>query len=143
MADSAQTSKGRCLCGAVSFEVAGELRPVIYCHCEQCRRTSGHFVAATACRPQQLTIFGEENIKWYESSESAMRGFCQLCGSSLFWKPAHGEHWSIWAGTHDRPTGLQGDQHFYVHLNSDYYEIDDGLPQFAEDYKTYFEDSVE
>ncbi len=30
---------GGCLCGAVRYEVRGPLRPVVYCHCAQCRRT--------------------------------------------------------------------------------------------------------
>ena len=132
-------TKGHCLCGAVDYEVAGDLRPLMYCHCEQCRRTGGHYVAATACKPEQLTIRGEENIKWYRSSSSAERGFCQNCGSNLFWKPEHGEHWSIWAGSINRPTGLKAVSHIYVHMKSDYYEIDDGLPQFEEDYPSYAE----
>lgn len=136
-------AKGHCLCGAVDYKVDGELRPVIFCHCEQCRRTSGHYVAATACRPQQLHISGEENIKWYRSSDAAERGFCQHCGSNLFWRPAHGEHWSIWAGSIDLPTELKASQHIYVHMKSDYYDIDDGLPQFAENYKNYFDESFE
>lgn len=138
-----QTTGGHCLCGAVSYEVDGELRPVMYCHCEQCRRTSGHFVAATGCRPEQLAITGEENIKWFRSSATAQRGFCEHCGSSLFWKPDHGEHWSIWAGTLNRPTKLRASQHIYVHMKSDYYDIDDGLPQFGQDYPSYFEEAME
>ena len=137
---TAQTTSGHCLCGGVSYTVDGELRPLIFCHCEQCRRSSGHFVAATACRPEQLKIDGEQNIKWFRSSATAERGFCQGCGSNMFWRPEHGEHWSIWAGSMDRPTGLKASKHIYVHMKSDYYEIDDGLPQFAEEYKTYFED---
>ena len=137
---TAQTASGHCHCGAVDYRVSGELRPIICCHCEQCRRTSGHFVAATACRPEQLTIEGEENIKWYSASSSAERGFCQHCGSNLFWKPTHGKHWSIWAGSIDRPTGLKATRHIYVHMKSDYYDLDDGLPQFEEEYVTYFED---
>ncbi len=137
------TSGGHCLCGAIDYKVSGELRPIMYCHCEQCRRTSGHFVAATACRPEQLDIGGEDNIKWYRSSPSAERGFCKNCGSNLFWRPEHGKHWSIWAGSLDRPTGLKTARHIYVHMKSDYYEIDDGLPQFAEEYTTYFEADFE
>jgi hypothetical protein len=138
-----QTTTGHCLCGAVDYAVHGEMRPIIYCHCEQCRRSSGHFVAATACRPEQLVISGEENIRWYASSASAERGFCRQCGSNLFWKPSHGEHWSIWAGSINRPTNLSVSQHIYVHMKSDYYDIADGLPQYAEDYKSYFEEPAE
>ncbi len=137
---TAQTTSGHCLCGAVDYKVSGELRPIMFCHCEQCRRTSGHFMAATACRPEQLKIDGEENIKWYRASPTAERGFCQHCGSNLFWRPEHGKHWSIWAGSLERPTGLKTSRHIYVHMKSDYYDIDDGLPQFAEEYKSYFDD---
>ena len=37
--------KGSCLCGAVRFEVEGELPPPDACHCAQCRKHSGHFFA--------------------------------------------------------------------------------------------------
>lgn len=135
---TAQTSKGHCLCGAVSYSVSGELRPVIYCHCEQCRRTSGHFVAATACKLSELTIGGEDRISWYQSSPTAKRGFCRDCGSNLFWQPTGGDYMSIWAGSLNRPTGLKTSRHIYVHMASDYYQINDGLPQFAQDYESYF-----
>lgn len=136
------TSSGHCQCGAVSYTVNGKLRPVVYCHCEQCRRTGGHFVAATACRPEQIDITGKENIKWYRSSPSAERGFCNHCGANLFWNPEHGKHWGIWAGSLDRPTGLKAIRHIYVHMKSDYYDLDDGLPQFDEDYPPFeFEDA--
>jgi len=135
-----QTAKGHCLCGAVSYTVTGELRPVMYCHCEQCRRTTGHYVAATACAPEQLHLVGEENIRWYRSSPTAERGFCGTCGSNLFWRPEHGKHWSIWAGSVDRPTGLKASSHIYVHMKSDYYELTDGLPQYNEDYPSQSDD---
>ena len=40
--------RGSCLCGAVRYIVRGELRHVVGCHCGQCRKTSGHYVAATS-----------------------------------------------------------------------------------------------
>ena len=39
---------GRCLCGAVAYEVRGPLRDVLICHCEECRRWHGHMAACTA-----------------------------------------------------------------------------------------------
>lgn len=136
------TASGRCLCGAVAFEVSGELRPVIYCHCEQCRRSSGHYVAATACRCEELHIEGEESVSWYRSSPSAERGFCARCGSGLFWRPAHGEYMGIWAGTIDTPNELRAARHIFVDNKPDYYRIDDDLPQFAEDYPSFFDDNT-
>jgi hypothetical protein len=121
---------GCCLCGAVSYTVTGPLRPVIYCHCKMCRRTSGHFVAATACNLSQLSIQPSEHLRWYQSSSEAQRGFCGKCGSNLFWKPTSGTHVSIWAGTLSDPTGLAGAEHIFVEDKGDYYTLDDALPQF-------------
>lgn len=130
---TAQTTdySGSCLCGGVAYKVAGELSPVDYCHCSQCRKTSGHFVAATSCSPRHLTLTADSSLCWYESSASAHRGFCKVCGSSMFWRPKHGRHISIMAGTLDAPTGLNAVEHIFVADASDYYTIADGLPQHA------------
>ncbi|MBA3425819.1 MAG: GFA family protein [Rubrobacteraceae bacterium] len=122
---------GGCLCGAVRYEVSGPLRAVVNCHCGQCRHTSGHFVAATAVRPKAMTLIASEGLRWYQSSDTARRGFCQNCGSSLFWEPVSGEKIVIMAGTLDGPTGLRTAAHIFVGDAGDYYEIDDDLPRFA------------
>ncbi|WP_198645383.1 GFA family protein [Thalassobius sp. I31.1] len=89
---------GSCLCGDVRFELKGELRPVIACHCVQCRKTSGHHVAATSVRRDQIAVQGA--VTWYQSSDTARRGFCATCGSNLFWDGA-GANISVFAGTLD------------------------------------------
>ncbi len=123
-------STGRCLCGALRYTVVGPLRPVSYCHCSQCRRASGHYVAATACDRQDLRLQNDEALRWYRSSPTAERGFCGTCGSNLFWRPEHGRHISIMAGTLDTPTGLEAEEHIFVANAADYYKIADGLPRF-------------
>ena len=132
---AAQTAShtGSCLCGGVAYQVNGSLSPVDYCHCTQCRKTSGHFVAAASCAPERLTLTADASLSWYASSASADRGFCNVCGSSVFWRPKHGKHISIMAGTLDAPTGLKSVEHIYVADASDYYTIADGLPQYAGD----------
>ncbi|MFM7784547.1 MAG: GFA family protein, partial [Gammaproteobacteria bacterium] len=42
------THSGACLCGVVRYTVQGPLRPVVVCHCTQCRRQTGHYLAATS-----------------------------------------------------------------------------------------------
>lgn len=123
---------GGCLCGDVKYEVNGNLRPVSYCHCEQCRKTSGHFVAATACASEDLEMLIDTGLRWYRSSPDASRGFCATCGSSVFWRLQQGRHISIMAGTVDAPTRLHAAEHIFVAHASDYYTIDDGLPQYPE-----------
>ncbi|MDH4124255.1 MAG: GFA family protein [Gammaproteobacteria bacterium] len=130
---TAQTISGQCLCGAVAFTISGELRPVIYCHCEQCRRSSGHYVATTACKRDQIRFQSDQALAWYQSSPHAKRGFCRTCGSSLFWVPEHGRHWAVHAGTLARPTGLRAAMHIYTQMAGDYYDFNDGLPRYEED----------
>jgi len=120
--------KGGCLCGAVSYQTTGSLRPVVACHCNQCRKSTGHHVAATSVNRDDITITGD--VTWFESSDTARRGFCATCGSNLFWDGA-GENLSIMAGTLDGATGLKTVGHIYCADKGDYYEISDGLPQAA------------
>lgn len=123
-------ARGRCLCGAVRFEIHGPLRSVIYCHCAMCRRSNGHFVAATACASAHLRLLSAATLRWYQSSATSRRGFCGTCGSQLFWERAASGHTSIWAGVLDMPTGLTAAAHIFVADKGDYYEIADGLPQW-------------
>ena len=112
---------GGCLCGAVRYKLNGELRGVINCFCEQCRRTSGHHVAATSVPLTQFTLEKDDQLNWYTSSESAQRGFCGKCGSNLFWKNNQRENISIMAGTLDTPTGLATVENIFVEDMSDYH----------------------
>lgn len=116
---------GGCLCGAVRYRVTGPLRPVIACHCTQCRKTSGHHVAATSAHRDDVAIDG--TVQWYSSSADARRGFCPTCGSNLFWD-GPGSHLSIFAGTLDGPTGLTLQGHIFCADKGDYYDITDDLP---------------
>lgn len=117
---------GGCLCAEISYRVTGPLRPVIACHCQQCRRSSGHYAAATAAPRESVEIEGE--VRWFQSSARARRGFCPECGSQLFWDDG-GAWLSIFAGTLDGPTRLSMERHIYCADKGDYYRIADGLPQ--------------
>jgi hypothetical protein len=131
MPEDCLTSRGGCLCGGVRYSVRGPLRYVIACHCSQCRKTSGNFVAATGAEADRVTLDEDATLAWFASSESAERGFCARCGGNLFWRPRNDPRgWlSIMAGTVDPPTRLKLKQHIFVADKSDYYEITDGSPQ--------------
>jgi len=121
--------KGSCLCGAVSFEVAGALPAPDACHCSQCRKQSGHFFASTDVARTALTIHGADNLTWFNSSEKVRRGFCSRCGSSLFWDPIRRDWIGVAMGAFDKPTGTRLGKHIFVAEKGDYYDIVDGLPQ--------------
>jgi hypothetical protein len=135
---------GRCLCGAVRYEVKGPLRDVLICHCEECRRWHGHVSATTAASRENLVLTRDRGLRWIRSPGSdagARRGFCAECGSSLFWDPPGREMISIAAGTLDAPTGLRPAGHWYVSQAADYYELpEDGLPRH--EHSGAYEDSA-
>lgn len=126
-------ARGGCLCGGVRYEVTGPLRGVWACHCSQCRRTSGNFVAATQCRRDDLVLLSTEPLAWYRSSPAAERGFCTRCGGNLFWRPDGRDVISIMAGTLEPPTGLSIERQMHADDKSDYYglSVDLGHPPAA------------
>ena len=124
---------GRCGCGAVAFQIDGELQPATACHCSQCRRLSGHFWAGSWANTADLTFTRDDGLKWYDSSDWAERGFCKECGASLFYRLKNeGHRLSVAAGSLDQPTGLRLYRHIYMRDKGDYYDITDGLPQLEE-----------
>lgn len=80
--------KGGCLCGGVEFVIAEGtmLRPLIACHCEDCRQLSGSFVMASKVESAALSYKKRETLRWYASSSWARRAFCHRCGSQLFYQ---------------------------------------------------------
>ena len=127
-----KTYKGSCLCGGVEYTAEGPLRSVVACHCTQCRKQSGHYYAATNVADERLSISGFQNLSWYHASDDAKRGFCKVCGSTLFWKHKDDPFTSVLAGSLDGETGLAIEKHIFCADKGDYYEIADGLPQFPQ-----------
>lgn len=117
------TATGRCLCGSVSFTVTGELREVINCHCHRCRRFTGHHMASTAAGTADVEITdAASSLRWFYPVPEAGYGFCQDCGSSLFWQSGTTpERISICAGTLDPPTHLRTVQAWWTDEASDYH----------------------
>lgn len=120
---------GSCLCGAITFEVEGNLEQPDACHCQQCRKQSGHFFASVDVSRSSLTLHGEDKLSWYQSSEKVRRGFCSQCGSTLFWDPVRRDHIAVAMGAFDTPTETSLRMHIFVAEKGDYYEIADGLQQ--------------
>ena len=121
--------EGSCLCGAVTFKVEGELPEGSACHCTKCRKHTGHYEAGVDVPRERVSIAGEGAIYWYFSSENVRRGFCRICGSSLFFDPV-GRPWiGLNLGVFDGPTGTRIGLHIFVADKGDYYTLNDGVPQ--------------
>jgi len=122
--------KGSCLCGQIRFEVGETSRGFSICHCGQCRKQSGHVWASGVAQRDDIKIDGD--VTWFASSEIAKRGFCAICGSSLFWSHNSEPSMSFALGALDAPTGVTLEKHIFVQDKGDYYVITDGLPELSQ-----------
>lgn len=126
-------TRGVCLCGAVAFEIDGPLGPVVNCHCGQCRKMTGHFLASSDASHEHFRFVKDSGLKWYHASGIARRGFCGDCGSTLFWEQHGSGRIAIAAGSLENASDLSSEMHIFVADKGDYYELNDGLPQFEQD----------
>jgi len=91
---------GGCLCGAVRFSAPDVPETFSVCHCSMCRTwAGGPLLAVHLTGP--VTFTGTENITTYRSSAWAERGFCKICGSSLFYRFIEDDSYVITLGTFD------------------------------------------
>jgi len=114
---------GGCICGGTRYEVSdrSKLRPVIACHCEQCRRFSGHFIAASGALHKHFTLQKEDTLRWYSYIPNVRQGFCGECGCSLFFDYPNEKRISIAAGSLDNSSGIKLEAQIYCAEAGSYY----------------------
>ena len=79
---------GRCLCGAVTYELSGDPIATAVCHCEHCQRQSGGpFSVNLVIHESQLAVNGA--LQTYDERGElgddvyVRRKFCGTCGSPI------------------------------------------------------------
>jgi hypothetical protein len=84
---------GKCLCGAVEVSIADEFLYAGYCHCPDCRASSGSaFSAYAGIRKEKVQLTcGEESISKFRKNEDNVIHFCRHCGSWLLSIVRNGE----------------------------------------------------
>jgi hypothetical protein len=129
------TVTGGCLCGAVRYEYSGEVGPAGYCHCNDCRRTSGSAfgvsVRATAHEFRIVKGTPKAFAKLGDSGREVSRYFCGDCGAPLFTRPPlHPEVVFIKAGSLDDPTLVKPNRQAWTVSRVDWAEIDPALTSY-------------
>lgn len=127
--------RASCLCGGVAFELATPPLRFYNCHCRRCRkaRAAAHasnlFAAADGARFTR----GEALLVSYKVAEAERfaQVFCRVCGSPMpRIDPARGSV-VIPGGALDDDPGLRPQAHIFVAAKALWWEIRDGLPQYA------------
>jgi hypothetical protein len=115
--------KGQCLCGAVAYSAQVESLHVDACHCSMCRRWTGGPLHCLESKDGKLSITGEDHVTFYGSSEWGERGFCSVCGSTLFWRTKDRSYAAIAAGSLIDEAGLVFTKQIFVDEKPSYYSF--------------------
>lgn len=77
--------QGRCLCGAVAFEVRLAALRLYRCHCSLCRRQSGTASNCAAIVPAGAFAWlqGEAQIRSFRRPTGFRSDFCSACGAPV------------------------------------------------------------
>jgi hypothetical protein len=105
----AKTVGGHCLCGFVRYEYVGVVGPANYCHCEDCRRSTGSAfnIGVRFDSADFRLVEGKTKSfsKQGDSGNALTRHFCPECGSPIFTSSeVHPDCVFVKAGTLDDPS---------------------------------------
>jgi hypothetical protein len=115
-------ANGSCLCGAVKVSKPNRSNKVAACHCNMCRKWGGGALLVVDCG-SDVSFKGEENIGVYQSSEWAERGFCNKCGSHLFYRFKQNNQYYIPVGIFDNSEGLVFEHQVFIDEKPEYYSF--------------------
>ena len=128
------TLEGRCLCGAVRFEVTEPILRTTQCHCEYCKRISGGYgtVSGRATTESIRVLEGRELLTSYTPEGGSAKTFCSVCGSNLFgggWPES--ESSSVRLSAFGLDYDRKPDAHTFVRSVAEWEILpDDGLPRY-------------
>jgi hypothetical protein len=127
--------KGRCLCGAVTYESSADPAAFMLCHCRDCQYISGGEPAAVVVVPRTAFKLTKGAVKGYslkgESGNSVVRQFCPECGTPLFSGLEGMAHlWAIKAGTMDDPSALKPTAFIWTKSAQPWAHLDKAYPSF-------------
>ena len=131
-----KTTRGSCLCHAVTYQFHGPEYIFQYCHCSRCRKFTGSaFASNILVDPKQFEwLSGEDLVGQFDHPEAKHFAtcFCKQCGSSLPWLSQSGTAMIIPAGTLDEDPGIKPTQNIFWKDRAPWCASVDALPQYDE-----------
>ncbi len=123
---------GRCLCGALNYELDGPFTAMVHCHCSMCRKQHGTGFATFVVAPVAgfRWISGEDRLRRYQSSPNGVRSFCGVCGSAGPTTMAELGIAVAPAASLDGELGITPQSHIFAASRARWDAITDDLPQF-------------
>src|ERR1700761_3689416 len=122
---------GKCFCGAVVYAMADEFRYAAYCHCSNCRRTTGSaFKPFAGIERDKLALTAGQDELLIVGDAQGNDTHCKRCGSLLYSVVRDGAYVHVAMGPLvDAPT-IRPDKHIFVGSKASWHDITDDLPQY-------------
>lgn len=114
--------KGSCLCGRVGVSATAVHPEVHACHCNMCRLWNGGPTLSVHCGTD-VSFSNEESISVYKSCDWAELGFCNNCGSHLFYRSLDNGEYILQAGTFESDEGFVLNQQIFIDEKPSYYSF--------------------
>lgn len=122
---------GKCLCGAVEYQVDDAFSYALNCHCSQCRRATGAaFKPFAGIELEKLTVTkGQADTRTFGDG-AGHDVHCGFCGSLLYSVVRDGAYAHVTLGTLVDAPSLRPTAHIFVGSKAPWFEITDDLPQY-------------
>jgi len=129
-----QTHHGRCLCGAVQYDVEGPPRIVAHCHCVDCQRLTeaGHSTGAMfpVDRFRMTGKVAQFKLR-SDNGNEVTRVFCPACGSPIFGRNTAMEGFlTVSLGTVDDSSGFKPDVAIFARNRKPWDVIDESIQTY-------------
>jgi hypothetical protein len=124
---------GKCLCGAVCYEVEDKFLYSLNCHCSNCRRATGSaFKPFAGIERAKLRITAGADRLLTFGNQSPHDAHCGKCGSLLYSLVREAEFVHVTLGTLVDTPSIRPSAHIFVGSKAPWYAITDDLPQHEE-----------
>jgi hypothetical protein len=113
--------------------VPDEFRYAMYCHCSNCRRTTGSaFKPFAGIERQKLVVIqGQDDLLVY-GGDKANDTHCKRCGSLVYSVVRDGAFAHVTMGTLVDAPSIRPSRHIFVGSKAPWFTITDDLPQHEE-----------
>ena len=135
MVQKLTAATGQCLCGAVSYEVNGDISSFHICYCSRCRHATGSAHAANLfAAPESIRWHsGQDVIQRFELpvAKSWAKQFCRICGSAVPYVNRAGKFLVIPAGSLNGDLPVMPDDRIFCEDRCRWVEAIAQSPEFS------------
>lgn len=90
-------NKAKCCCGSAIVEIEGKPEISAVCHCDDCKKRTGSAFGWSVYVQKEAFKHIAGNLSAYVIEKSEQYGkqeryFCEVCGTTLFWKASSVSH---------------------------------------------------